>query len=242
MKLKSISVASAAAICALSLVAAHAVAQTKPADKAKPSAKPEVRKLAPSPTSAAPAPSTKIRPGEKLMTRDELRACFKDRATNDASAKAVIADQEQFKKDYDAIRAEGTQLRTDNEAARAQAAAIQAERQSVNERTSLLGARAATAKTDEEKATYEKDRQALLADGRAVDAKVEAFNAAQASLRERSNAFDAKVAPINERQKAINTRVEAQTATVNEWTTRCNDRAYDELDEIAVKKEMAAGK
>jgi chromosome segregation ATPase len=241
MKLKSIAQALALALAAIGLISANAIAQTKPADKAKP----QVRKLAPSPASTSPAtPSTsaKVRPGEKLMTRDELRACFKDRAANDASAKALIADQDAFKKDYDAVRAEGAQLRADNEAARAQAAAIQTERQAVNERTSVLAARAATLKTDEEKAAYEKDRQALLADGRAVDAKVEAFNAGQAPLRERSTAFDAKVAPINERQKAINARVEAQTATVNEWTTRCNDRAYDELDEIAVKKEMAAGK
>ena len=210
----------------------------KPAASApKPALK--IRPMAPMPA-ATPAPPAA--PKEALLSRDELRACFKTQAGNEAESAALQTDQAQFKIDYDAIRAEQEVLSKENATNRAKQSELAAERDAVSNASSTLQAKALanTKPSDAEKAALEAERNALVERAKALDDNIGKYNAAIAAARECAAKIDPRVAPINERSKSINARVETLNNTLKEWRAKCSDKPYDEADELVVKRELAA--
>lgn len=190
-------------------------------------------------TTAKPA-----KPTEPLLTKDELRACITEKPQNDAAAKQILTDQAQFQKDYDQIKAEQTAVNKENEANKALSQQISKERNelllAVNDAAPAMPSTPDTTTTIALRA--EAAAQAQLARAKAVDAKVFAFNSAQQGIRERAKAVDDRVPAINNQSKTLNARVEAQQALVDGWNKRCSAKLFDELDEIAIKKELASAK
>jgi chromosome segregation ATPase len=212
--------------------AACAVHAQAPAPK--PAAKPPVVR------NVTFAPSAPAAPKEKLMSRAELKACFERRMKNDADAKTLAADQAAFRADYDAIKADQAAVESENNANRATRDAITKRRADHDAANQAFAAKMAAVEkpTEEQRAAWVKEREQLLESGRAIDTAVPEFNKAAQATRDRSAALDARVPAINERQKALNARVEPLQTTLATWRTECGDKAYDEADEMAVKKEL----
>ncbi len=208
---------------ALALLAPAALAQTKP--------------KAASAVTAPAAPKVNA-----LMTRDELRTCFKTQKSNEAEATSLKASQDEYARDYETLRTDKAEIDKANADNRERLAAVNAERDAISARTDELRAVAESAKTDEQRAAYEVERLKLVERNTAYEKTSADFYASQAPLRGKTEAFNAKVGPLNERSKAVNAGVEPLQQKVAQWRERCGNRRYDEADEIAVRKEMAAGK
>jgi chromosome segregation ATPase len=205
-----------------------------PAPAPKPAAKPPIIRNA----TFAPAPPAA--PKEKLLSRAELKVCFERRIKNDADAKALAADQAAFRADYDTVKADQATVEAENTAHRTKRDEINKRRAEHDTANQAFAAKIAAVEkpTDEQRAGWAKEREQLLESARAIDTAIPEFNKATQVTRDRSAAVDARVPAINERQKALNARVEPLQTTLATWRTECGDKAYDEADEVAVKKEL----
>jgi hypothetical protein len=224
---------------AFSLSSLSAIAQTTQPTQ-KPAAKPRVDAK-----KAAPASSEKTQPaskGDKIMTFDELRACMTTQKVNEAEAASVKQEQADFTRDQEAIRAEQAEVKKINEEIVVRSNALRADRESMANRVVELRAMAEAAKTDVEKADYEKERDKLAERSRAHDRATTDFNSTQQAQAARIDALNARIAPLNERGKIVNDRVEPLQEKVASWREQCGSRRYREEDEIAIKKEFAARK
>jgi hypothetical protein len=179
---------------------------------------------------------------DKIMTREELRACFKLKQSNDTAAAAILQEQQAFASDQDAIKAEQAEVNKGNDDIRARSTVLMAERDAIAAVVSELSAKAQTAKTDAEKADYEAERAKLIERNRMHQQNAESLNAAQQTQVERVNALNERIVAINQRGKTVNDRVEPQQKQVATWREQCSNRRFREEDEIALKKELAAGK
>jgi hypothetical protein len=179
---------------------------------------------------------------DKIMTREELRACMKMKQVNDASAAAILQEQQGFSRDQDAVKAEQAEVNKANEEMRTRAVAITTERDAMAAVVTDLSAKAQNAKTDAEKADYEAERTKLVERNRVHQQAVESFNATQQTLRTRIDTLNERVVAINQRGATINDRVEPQQKQAAAWKDQCGNRRYREEDEILIKKELASGK
>lgn len=188
--------------------------------------------------SAAQAPA---RP-DRILTIAELRACMKLEQANKQAAADILQEQEAFKRDQEAIKAEQSEVGLANEQLRARSNAILGERDAISALSTALAAKAQAAKTDAEKAEAEADRAKLLERNRLYEQDVASFNASQETQRTRVVALNARIDPINQRSRTVNDRVEPHKKQVETWREQCGNRRFREEDEIAIKKELAAGK
>jgi chromosome segregation ATPase len=187
----------------------------------------------------------------KLLTRDELRACFKRR--DDLSAR--LADVEAQRKALDAERDAITQDRT----------ALTGERDAVKQKTDAVAAFeprmvAFKQKVDDWQARVtafnDSGRVGVMADRQRADLQREqaALNATQKELeaervavttaaQEAISTFNTKVAAVETRStdwNARNGKLNEVTQTVSDdrqaWVTECSNRRYREDDETAIKR------
>lgn len=179
---------------------------------------------------------------DKIMTRDELRACMKLEQTNKTVAAEILQEQDAFKRDQEAIKAEQAGVATANDDIRARSAAIAAERDAMSARVSELAAMAESAKTDAEKAHVEAQRTKLIEGNRLLEQNIDSFNRTQQAQRDRVDALNQRIDPINQRNRTINARVEPHQKQAATWRDLCGNRRFREEDEIVIRKDLAAGK
>ena len=184
---------------------------------------------------------TPARP-DKIMTIAELRSCMKLEQANKKTAEEIVQEQEAFKRDQAAVKAEQAEVSKANDEVRARQAVLGAERDTLSAEANAFSAKVQVAKTDAEKADLGLERLKLVERNRLYDQSVERSNATQQALRDRITALNVQIDAINLRNKTINDRVEPHQEQVIAWRQQCSKRRFREEDEIAIKKEFAAGK
>ena len=178
---------------------------------------------------------------DKIMTIAELRVCMKLEKSNNQNAAEILQAQEAFKRDQEAIKVEQAEVGKANDDIRARSATIIAERDALAPLISAVSTKMQAAKTDEEKAQAEAERLKLVERNRLLDQSIDSFNTSQQTQRDRITALNARIDPINQRNKTINDRVEPHQKQIATWRDQCGNRRFREEDEMAIKKEMAAG-
>ena len=179
---------------------------------------------------------------DKIMTRDQLRACMKLEQSNQKMAAEILQEQDAFKRDQDAVKIEQAEAGKVNDEIRTRAAALAAERDAMSARVAELSAKGPAAKTDAEKADYETERVKLVERNRRYEQNIELFNASQQAQRDRIAALNARIDAINQRNKTVNDRVDPHQKQLTVWREQCGNRRFREEDEIVIRKELAAGK
>jgi chromosome segregation ATPase len=185
----------------------------------------------------------------KVMTRDELRACFARRDELNVSAKKVEAERTQLDaertevvKEGDAIKADRAEVdkrlaavREWEERVKAHRAAVEAYNTRTAEAQAAKGQQQKDllAKLTEDRAALEKTSQQLQADEAAL---VPVYQAAVKTYNDKATARDAKVTSWNERNTAALKNTETHEDNRKTWVSECANRPYREDDEIAIKK------
>jgi hypothetical protein len=174
------------------------------------------------------------KPKQVLMTRDELRACMKTQAANDEEAKAIKVVEAEQKAEREALLAAKNEFPKREEALAANVAAIKAEQDALLKMHADISAQASKL----EKAELKAKQDEYMAKANALNERIEAHNKTKdAYLAERKN-FDSKVDAHNKAKDELSTRVDNYFDKHDEWKKSCANKAYDEADEIAIKKEM----
>lgn len=178
------------------------------------------------------------KPKQKLMTRDELRACLLRFDKNEEQAKVIKADQAtnaqeraDLVKFKEAVVKEGEALTASANEIKAEREALLKEQEGLKEQMAKL-----------ERADAEKLLNDYKARAAAHDVKIEAYNQARVRYGDNAKSFDAKVETHNNGTKDLQTRTEAHLDAVDDWKAECSNKAYDEADEIAVRKELGQTK
>jgi hypothetical protein len=187
---------------------------------------------------AAQAPAR----NDKIMSRDELRACMKLQQSNEKNAAEILAEQQAFKRDQDAVKVEQAEVAKINDDMRARVTALATERDAISTLSSGLSAKVEAAKTDAEKAAVEAERAKLLERNAQYEQDVERFRGGEQTQRDRVAALNERIGSINQRSKTVNDRVEPHLAQVAQWKDQCGSRRYREEDEALIRKELAASK
>jgi hypothetical protein len=196
-----------------------ALSQTTGTAPAKPAAK-----------KAAPAPKAKV----VLMTRDQLRACYKAKTANSAENLAVEEEKTAFQQERNEIIASKDAMMKQTNALDEKAKAILAER------AELVAAQKEFEKPvskDEAKAA-EVRRLEFNERAAAHDRRIEAFNTEKQPFTVAKQALDARIEANNARGKALIARTEKYNDAIDEWRADCSNKPYDVADEAAVKKEL----
>ena len=239
--------------CAMAVPLAHA--QTAPSGAA---AKPAPSKPAPAKPSAAAAANAKstlgggeaVRSGERVMTREELRACLnrsdelvnrrqeieRDDALIEQQRKVLSDEAEALKAEQSALRAEGERQQA---AFKERADRLTAQVNEFRDRTSEDKRGQGRVQSRSQLAEIERERVKLDTDIKALNADRDVL---VKELEERSAAFTAKLASRDERASAYNERIRAQRARVtahesdaDTWRRECGNRPYREDDEKAIR-------
>ena len=183
---------------------------------------------------AVPAPT------EKIMTIAELRACMMIERANKKAAAEILREQDNFKRDQDAVKAEQVAVNKANDEIRGRSTTIVSEREALSTLLSALAAKGQAAKTDEEKAELGVERSKLVERSRQLEQTIDSFNASQQAMADRVAALNARIDAVNQRNQTVNDRVEPQQKRVAEWREQCGNRRFREEDEVLIKKELAA--
>jgi regulator of replication initiation timing len=227
-------------LAALSLVAAlmsaSALAQTPPAKPAaKPAAKPRVT------LQAAPGAVVTAKPKVKLMSRDELRACFDRRDANEAEAIAVQEAEKLLIPEREAIVKDAATIKQRD-------AELVAEQKTIQLEMATMTQRATEVQEQIKKAENKKEAEALRAEYQkqadAVNARIEPHNAKRKEFREliEKTNLDARVDAFNKNKEELGQRFDKLGDAQDAWRNECGNKPYDEADEIALNKERAAKK
>lgn len=234
----------AAAICTATL----ALAQTPPPKPAqpRPAAKPAA---APASAPESRTLSGKDASGSKLLTRDELRACLKQRdalstrlADLDTTRQKLDAERVGLGQEQAALKTERETMagmRAEIDALNAKTKAFQEEVDGWQKRVAAFnesppsGSAAERTRNElNEQAEALKKRQAALQTERDSvlgrgDQAIKAFNA-------KAQALEQKVGDWNDRNAKLNADVEKTKTERETWSTECGDRRYREEDEKAI--------
>jgi len=176
------------------------------------------------------------KPKQKLMTRDELRACLNQQSGNEAEAKAVLAAEADYKKERERLMAEKEQLTKEGEAIDASAASIKAEQAELIKFNEDLKTKLPEMTRADQKAAIED----YNVRAKANDAKIEVHNKRKDDYVVKAKAFDAAIESFNKAGKDLETRSLDHLDAVDGWKKSCGNKPYDEADEVAIKKEQAA--
>jgi DNA repair exonuclease SbcCD ATPase subunit len=185
------------------------------------------------PASAKKAPA---KPKIVIMTRDELRACFKQQAANSAENIVIDKEKEAFQQERNDIVADKEALLKQSIELNNLAKALEAEA------TKLLEAQKefeqpvpkAEVKAAEARRVEFNDRVT------AHQRKVDTYNTDKNPFNKAKDALDARIEANNARGKALQARTEQYNDAVDEWKASCSNKPYDTTDEAAVKKELKA--
>ncbi|MCY4755954.1 hypothetical protein [Pelomonas aquatica] len=176
------------------------------------------------------------KPKPKLMTRDELRACIDQQEANGKEAEAIKAEQNSYKANADQLKAEKATIEAGEAALGKQVDALKAEKEGILKAHEALTAEAPKL----EKAELKARNEAYTARTTAFGTMVDAVKAADAEQGVKRKAFSAKVDALDAQYKAIEDRTEKHFDANDKWKAECQNKAYDENDEKAIRKEKAA--
>jgi hypothetical protein len=202
-------------------IALPAMAQTSPA--IAPPAKAAAKK---------PAAATPAKPKKVLMTRDELRVCFKQQASNSAENTAIEEEKEKFQRDRaDIIAVKDGLLKQTNEL-ESSAKAVMAEQ------AELLEERKEFDKVvpKSEVKAMEVKRTLYNEKAEAHGKRIDAYNNLKQSYSAAKAVLDARIDTSNAQGKVLQKRAETYNESVDDWRAACSNKPYEEADEIAVKK------
>jgi chromosome segregation ATPase len=172
----------------------------------------------------------------KLMSRDELRACLKTNDENVKEADQIKAAQASYKANTAELLKEKEELQKIDDDARAEIASVKAERESILMMFEEI--KAAAPKLEKaDLAARNKEYQTRAA---AFDARVTAMNELIKANGARRASFGERVDAVNASFKVLEERTEAHFDKTDAWKKDCQNKPYDEADEIALKKERAA--
>ncbi len=176
------------------------------------------------------------KPKAKLMTRDELRVCIDQQDTNGKEAEAIKVEQASYKSNAEGLKAEKATVEAGEAALGKQIADMKAEKESIVAAHAALTAEASKL-----------DKAELKARNEAYQARVNNFNtmfetvkAADADQSAKRKAFGDKVDALDAQFKALEERTEKHFDANDKWKAECSNKAYDENDEKAIRKERAA--
>ncbi|MDC8787201.1 hypothetical protein [Roseateles koreensis] len=176
------------------------------------------------------------KPKPKVMTRDELRSCMNLYDANTKEALSIKEGQQAYKDQSVALKKEKDDLQKEEDAYSAEVAEFKKEREGILKMNEDI--RAAAPKMEKEE---------LEAKRKEYEARAAKFDASAAPVIERGKTlaakrkvFSDKVDPFNASFKALEERTEAHLDKVDSWKAECGNKAYDEADEQAIKKERAA--
>lgn len=176
------------------------------------------------------------KPKAKLMSREELRACIDAQEANAKEAEGIKADQAAYKATAEQLKAEKAKLEVGEAELGKQVEAVRAEKEAILKAHEALTADAP--KLD--KAELKARNEAYLARTTAFGTMVDAVKAADAEQGVKRKAFSAKVDALDAQFKAIEDRTEKHYDAIDKWKAECQNKAYDENDEKAIRKEKAA--
>ncbi len=176
------------------------------------------------------------KPKAKLMTRDELRVCIDQQDANGKEAEAIKVEQASYKSNAEGLKAEKATVEAGEAALGKQIADMKAEKESIVAAHAALTAEASKL-----------DKAELKARNEAYQARVNNFNtmfetvkAADADQSAKRKAFGDKVDALDAQFKALEERTEKHFDANDKWKAECSNKAYDENDEKAIRKERAA--
>lgn len=176
------------------------------------------------------------KPKVKLMTRDELRACIDQQDANAKEAEAIKVEQASYKANAEKLKAEKGVIEAGETALAKQVADVKAEKEAILKAHETLTAEAPKLEKAELKARNEAYTARTTAFGTMIDA-VKAADAEQAVKRK---GFSEKVDALEAQFKSIEERTEKHFDANDKWKAECQNKAYDENDEKAIRKEKAA--
>jgi chromosome segregation ATPase len=187
----------------------------------------------------------------KLLTRDELRACFKRRddlsarlADVEAQRKALDAERDAITQDRTALAGERDAVKQKTDAVAALEGRMIAFKQKVDDWQARVTAFNDSGRVgvmaDRQRADLQREQVALTASQKELEAeRVSVTTAAQEAI----SSFNTKVAAIETRSTDWNTRnakLNEVTQAVSDdrqgWVTECSNRRYREDDETAIKR------
>ena len=176
------------------------------------------------------------KPKPKLMSRDELRACIDLQEANNKEALAVKAEQSEFEANEAKIKAEKVTLDAGEAALGKQVTEVKAERDAI-----LAAHAALTAEAPKlSKADLKARNDAYTARTTAFNAMFEAAKAAEVEQSAKRKAFNEKIDARDALFKAVKEREEKYFDADDKWKAECQNKAYDENDEKAIRKQKAA--
>jgi hypothetical protein len=176
------------------------------------------------------------KPKPKLMSRDELRACIDQQEANSKEADAIKAEQASYKANAEKLKAEKATVEAGEAALGKQISEMKAEKEGILATYAALTAEAPKLSKEDLKARNE----AYLARTTAFNSSFDAVKAADAEQSGRRKAFSDKVDALDAQFKALEERTEKHFDGNDKWKAECQNKAYDENDEKAIRKEKAA--
>ncbi|MBC7916742.1 MAG: hypothetical protein H7Y28_02925 [Rhodoferax sp.] len=188
------------------------------------------------PAKPASSKKTTAKPKIAIMTRDELRACFKQQASNSDENATINREKDAFQQERNVIVADKDGLLKRSIALGDMAKDIQTE-----------GAKLLEAQKEFEQPVPKSEIKA--AEARRIEfndrvaahqRKVDAYNTDKKPFNEAKDALDARIEANNARGKVLLERSEKYNDAVDEWKASCSNKPYDVADEAAVKKELKA--
>jgi predicted nuclease with TOPRIM domain len=176
------------------------------------------------------------KPKAKLMSRDDLRACIDQQETNGKEAEAIKVEQAAYKSNADSLKTEKATIEAGEAALGKQITDMKAEKESIVAAHAALTADAS--KLD--KAELKARNEAYQARVNNFNTMFEAVKAADAEQSAKRKAFGDKVDALDAQFKALEDRTEKHFDANDKWKAECSNKAYDENDEKAIRKERAA--
>lgn len=176
------------------------------------------------------------KPKPKLMSREELRACIDQQDANSKEAEAIKVEQASYKANADKLKAEKGQIEAGEAALAKQIADVKAEKEGILAAHAALTAEAPKLSKEDLKARNE----AYQARTNAFNSMFEGVKTADAEQSTKRKAFSDKVDALDAQFKSIEERTEKHFDANDKWKAECQNKAYDENDEKAIRKEKAA--
>jgi hypothetical protein len=186
-------------------------------------------------------------PQGKLMTRDELRACMKERQSQQARAAELEKRRVDIAAEVEAVNRQKAEVQAERDAYNAKAA----EGQAFTNRVKAHGERVAQYNQrvkdfqDKPPKDAERIRGQLEAEGEAVaqaDAAIKAeaekwgaMEPVRTALNEHVQAQQVAAAAAIDHRRALNDDITGYDQALAQWTVRCGDRPYREDDEKAIR-------
>jgi len=195
------------------------------------------------------------KPGGKLLTRDELRACMQMQADMKSGGATLERDKAELQREKAALQQAGEALKAEKEALERSrqevSAAFKAKADAHAERIAEFNRKNAELTEIEKKENrgnraermrrdMEKEHKELKSADEALRTEMDALNRSNAeaatALNAKAAAHEQNVRNWNDRNDAFTTRVSDHRNVDDRWSSNCADRRYDELDEIAIKQ------